>query len=178
MCIFETFLMFPPIAKNILITWGACAGPFEKGEAAKHLSCQCGESHEMNCSEWFEPILEPYLRLCPIKLFAGVNQFWMIFSLKNIDDAGFGLRNSSKLGNLLHRKWPDGHNEAELVVNVWGSCGHVFVATNNGRNLHAFETIPRSKWRPESEGLLLQGMNERLNFVPRCIGVACMHACV
>ena len=101
----------------------------------------------------------------------------MIFSLKNIDDAGSGLRNSSKLGNL-HRKWLDSHNEAELVVNVWGSSGHVFVATNNGRNLHAFETIPRSKWTPESKGLLLQGMNEHLNFVLCCSGVACMHACV
>lgn len=80
----------------------------------------------------------------------------MVFSLKNIDDAGFGLRDSSKLGNLLHRKLLDNHEQAELA-NVWGSCGHVFVTTNKGRNLHAFESIPRSKWTPESEGLLLQG---------------------
>jgi len=79
----------------------------------------------------------------------------MVFSLKNIDDAGFGLRDSSKLGNLLHRKWRENHEQAELV-NVWGSCGHVFVTTNKGRNLHAFESVPRSKWTPESEGLLLQ----------------------
>ena len=84
----------------------------------------------------------------------------MVFSLKNIDDAGFGLRDSSKLGNLFHRKWRESsHDQAELV-NVWGGCGHVFVATNNGRNLHAFESVPRSKWTPESEGLLLQGKSQ------------------
>lgn len=80
----------------------------------------------------------------------------MVFSLKNIDDAGFGLRDSSKLENLLNRKSVASHDQAELV-NVWGSCGHVFVSTNAGRNLHAFESIPRSKWTPESESLLLQG---------------------
>lgn len=78
----------------------------------------------------------------------------MVFYLKNIDDAGFGLRDSSKLGNLLNHKWR-ASQEAELV-NVWGSCGHVFVTTNKGRDLHAFECVPRSKWTPESEGLLLQ----------------------
>ena len=86
----------------------------------------------------------------------GITILNMVFSLKNIDDAGFGLRDSSKLGNLLHRKWRENHEQAELV-NVWGSCGHVFVTTNKGRNLHAFESVPRSKWTPESEGLLLQG---------------------
>ena len=81
----------------------------------------------------------------------------MVFSLKNIDDAGFGLRDSSKLESLINRKSETNRDQAELV-NVWGSCGHVFVATNAGRNLHAFESIPRSKWTPESESLLLQGM--------------------
>ena len=82
----------------------------------------------------------------------------MVFSLKNIDDAGFGLRDSSKLECLINRKSGTNQDQAAAeLVNVWGSCGHVFVATNTGRNLHAFESIPRSKWTPESEGLLLQG---------------------
>ena len=80
----------------------------------------------------------------------------MVFSLKNIDDAGFGLHDGSKLGSLINRKSGSPRNQAELA-NVWGSCGHVFVATNSGRNLHALESIPRSKWTPESESLLLQG---------------------
>ena len=82
----------------------------------------------------------------------------MTFSLKNIDDAGFGLREGSKLESFLNRKLVPSHVETiNELVNVWGSCGHVFVATNAGRNLHAFESIPRAKWTPESESLLLQG---------------------
>lgn len=81
----------------------------------------------------------------------------MTFSLKNIDDAGFGLREGSKLESFLNRKLVPSHVETiNELVNVWGSCGHVFVATNAGRNLHAFESIPRAKWTPESENLLLQ----------------------
>lgn len=79
----------------------------------------------------------------------------MVFSLKNVDDAGFGFRDSSKLGSLLNQKRRANQEEARLV-NVWGSFGHVFVTTNKGCNLHAFEAVPRSKWSPESEGLLLQ----------------------
>ena len=82
--------------------------------------------------------------------------FLMAFSLQNIDDAGFGLRDGSKLESLINRKSGSSRDQDELA-DVWGSCGHVFVATNAGRNLHAFESIHRSKWTPESESLLLQG---------------------
>ena len=93
----------------------------------------------------------------------------MVFSLKNIDDAGFGLRDGSKLGSLINRKSGSSRDQAELA-NVWCSCGHVFVATNDGRNLHAFESIPRSKWTPESESLLLQGKMLSADYI---IGWSC-----
>lgn len=57
----------------------------------------------------------------------------MIFFLKNIDDVGFGFWEGLKLESFFNWKLVVDYFEINNeLVNVWGSCGYVFVVINVG----------------------------------------------
>ena len=78
----------------------------------------------------------------------------MLFSLKNLQDATLGFRERSKLEKIFHRKSPA--LAEPNVCGVWSVYGHTFVASNDGCDLLALDSLPRSKF-VESDGLLVRG---------------------